>query len=91
MLLLSLVANKPAYEHHSANPITFVQHEVMSADRVAVVLVKLRRETGRRYKLIVSHFLLETVAGQIIPQLSVVVKFQSQRKQEFFGARVWVP
>lgn len=76
MLLLSMAASKPAHEGHSANLIKLGQHEVMSADRAAVVL--LRR---RIFKSAVSYFVLGTFAEHIFPQLSAVVKFQSQRKQ----------
>lgn len=48
VLLLSVAANKPAHERHSANLIKPGQHEVMSADRAALVLVPLRRKMGRR-------------------------------------------
>lgn len=91
VLLLSVAANKPAHEHNSANLIKLVQHEVMSADRAAVVLMQMRRKTGRRSKTTVPHFLLGTFAEQIYPQLSAAVEFQSQRKRELFGARVWMP
>lgn len=81
MLLLSVAENITTCEHHLANLIKLGQHQVMSADRVAVFLVLLRRKKGRRFKSTVSHFLLGTFAEQIYPQLSAVVKFQSQRKQ----------
>lgn len=57
MLLLSVAANQQAHEHHSANLIKLGQHEVMSGDRPVVVLVLLRRKTGRRFKSAMSHFL----------------------------------
>lgn len=44
MLLLSVAANKPAHERHSANLIKLGQHEVMSADRAAVVIVLLSKK-----------------------------------------------
>ncbi len=51
VLLLSVAANKPAHEHHSANLIKLGQHEVMSADRAAVVLVPLRRKNGKEIQV----------------------------------------
>lgn len=86
-MLLSVAANQTAHEHHSANLIKHgkEQHEVMSADRAAVASVLLRRKTRRRFKSTVSYFLLGYFAEQISPQLSTVIKFQSQRKRgEFF-------
>lgn len=91
MLLLSVAVKKPARERHSANLIKLEQHDVMSADRAAVVLVLVRRKTGKRFESTVSYLLLAAFAEQSSLQLSAVVKFQSQRKREFFGARVWVP
>lgn len=76
-MLLSLAANKPPHDPYSANLIELGLHQVMSADRAAIVLVLLRRKRKGES----SHFLSGTFAEQISPQLSAVVKFQSQRKQ----------
>lgn len=69
MLLLSVAA----HECHSANLIELRQHEVMSADRAAVVPSLPRRKTWRMFKSPVFCFSLETFAEQNAPQLSAGV------------------
>lgn len=54
-------------------------------------LLVLRRKTARRFRSAVFYFLSGTFGEQLSPPLSAVVKFQSQRKWEFFGAGVWEP
>lgn len=46
VLLLSVAANKPAHEQHSANLIKLWQHTILSADRAAVFWTLLNRENG---------------------------------------------
>lgn len=59
MLLLSVAANKPAHERHSANLIKRGQHEVMSADRAAVALVLLRRKNEEEIQVNCVLFLIK--------------------------------
>lgn len=82
-----MAANKPAHEYHSAN---LIKHEVMSADRAAVVSLLLR--TKRRESqvncvlfLIMNLCRADLSSAECSGQIPI-----SEETGGFFGARVVV-
>lgn len=87
VLLLSVAANKPAHEQHSANLIKLWQHTILSADRAAVFWTLLNRENGggdgQRLNPTVSTCCRSLLSCKQIPV--------SEERREFFVAHVLVP
>ena len=83
---------KAGHEHHSANLIKRGQHEVLSADRAAVVSMQPRRKTGSRFNCVLFSYKEHCCTADLsLVQRSAAVKFQSRRKRgKFFVACVWV-
>lgn len=67
VLLLSVAANKPAHEQHSANLIKLWQHTILSADRAAVfwTLLNRKNEGGDRQRLNPTVSYLLQISSQL--------------------------